>query len=306
MNPDGMVRDKVVIVTGAGRGIGREIALLMAAEGARVVVNDVGSSVAGEGRDAGPAEEVVALIKARGGQAIVNTDSVADWDAAERLVKSAWDAFGALDCVVNNAGILRDRIFHKLTEEEWDAVIRVHLKGTFSVSRAAASCFREQNHGSFVHMTSTSGLIGNYGQANYAAAKMGIVGLSKSIALDMARFHVRSNCVSPFAQGRMIGAIPTDTPEQKRRAERLNALPPAKIAPLVVFLASSASESVTGQIFAVRGNEVFLFSQPRPIRSVHASGGWTAQDLADRMLPAFRSSFAPLQVSGDVFDWDPI
>ena len=212
-----MLHDKVVLVTGAGGGIGRDFALAFAAHGARVVVNDMGTSVAGEGASAGPAQKVVDEIRAKGGEAVANTDSVADWEAANRIVKTAIDAFGHLDCVVNNAGILRDRFFFNMSVEEWKAVIDVHLNGSFYVSRAAAPYFKGQNSGTYVHMTSTSGLIGNLGQANYSAAKLGIAGLSKSIALDMAKYKVRSNCIAPFAWSRMIGSIPTETTEQKAR-----------------------------------------------------------------------------------------
>lgn len=301
-----MLRGKVALVTGAGRGIGREIALMMAAAGARVVVNDVGTAVTGEGRDLAPAAEVVAAINARGGEAIPNTDSVAEWAGAQRMVEAAIEAFGRIDCVVNNAGILRDRIFHKMDPDEWSAVIAVHLNGSFHVSRAAAPYFRDQNGGSFVHMTSTSGLVGNVGQANYAAAKLGIVGLSKSIALDMARFNVRSNCVSPFAWSRMIGEIPEGTPEQAARVERLKRMKPAQIAPLAVFLAGDRGAGVSGQIFAVRGNEIFLMSQHRPLRSIHRADGWTPEAIADHAMPALRPSFYPLDRSADVFSWDPV
>src|SRR5215472_17903609 len=298
---------KVVIVTGAGRGIGRDIALLAAREGGKVVVNDLGGGADGEGNaDLGPASEVVSEIRAAGGTAVANGDSVADPAAAQRIVGTALDAFGRLDCIVNNAGILRDRIFHRMSHVDWQMVIDVHLNGSFNVSRAAAGHFREQGSGSFVHFTSTSGLIGNFGQANYAAAKMGIVGLSKSLALDMARFNVRSNCVSPFAWSRLIGTIPTETPEEKARVERVKTMGAEKIAPLAVFLASDLAKDVTGQIFAVRRNEVFLMSQPRPIRSIHRDGGWTPETLAETMLPAFRPSFYALERSGDVFNWDPV
>ncbi len=196
--------------------------------------------------------------------------------------------------MVNNAGILRDRIFHRMSAVDWDAVIKVHLYGAFYMSKAAAPYFKEQELGSFVHFTSTSGLVGNFGQANYAAAKLGIVGLSKSIALDMARFHVRSNCVSPFAWSRLIGTIPTDTPEEKARVERIqNTMTASKIAPICVFLASDLSKDVTGQIFAVRKDEIFLMSQSRPIRVAHKDGGWTPQDIAETMLPAFRARLLP-------------
>jgi NAD(P)-dependent dehydrogenase (short-subunit alcohol dehydrogenase family) len=306
MSPTLCLEGKVMLVTGAGRGIGRDIARLAAAQGAAVVVNDLGGSTDGEGADAGPAETVVGEIRAAGGRAIANPDSVADPAGAQRMVKAALEHFGRIDCVVNNAGILRDRIFYRMSQVDWELVIDVHLKGSFNVARAAANHFREQQSGSFVHLTSTSGLIGNFGQANYAAAKMGIVGLSKSIALDMARFNVRSNCLSPFAWSRLIGTIPTQTSEEQARVERVKTMTAEKIAPLAVFLASDLAKDVTGQIFAVRKNEIFLMSQPRPLRSMQRSDGWTPQTLAEHMLPAMQASFYPLERSGDVFSWDPV
>jgi NAD(P)-dependent dehydrogenase (short-subunit alcohol dehydrogenase family) len=304
MNP--CLDGKVMLVTGAGRGIGRDIARLAAAEGAAVVINDLGGSTDGEGADASAAEAVVAEIRAAGGRAVANPDSVAEPQGAERMVKTALDHFGRIDCVVNNAGILRDRIFYRMSQVDWELVIDVHLKGSFNVARAAANYFREQQSGSFVHMTSTSGLVGNFGQANYAAAKMGIVGLSKSIALDMARFNVRSNCVSPFAWSRLIGTIPTQTDEERARVERVKTMTAEKIAPLAVFLASDLAKDVTGQIFAVRKNEIFLMSQPRPLRSMQRNDGWTPQTLAEHMLPTMKASLYPLERSGDVFSWDPV
>ena len=301
-----MLQDKVVLVTGAGGGIGRDFALALAAHGARVVVNDLGTSVAGEGASTGPAQKVVDEIRAKGGEAVASTESVADWESANRIVQTAIDAFGHLDCVVNNAGILRDRFFFNMSVEEWRAVIDVHLNGAFYVSRAAAPYFKSQNSGCYVHMTSTSGLIGNLGQANYSAAKLGIVGLSKSIALDMARYKVRSNCIAPFAWSRMIGSIPTETAEQKARVERMKVMETAKIAPLAVFLASDAAQEVSGQIFAVRANELFLMSQSRPIRSVHRADGWTPQGIAEHGMPALQQSFFPLDRTQDVFTWDPL
>ena len=216
-----MLEGKVALVTGAGGGIGRDFALAMAAAGASVLVNDLGTSVAGEGASATPAQKVVDEIRAAGGRASASTDSVAEWASAGRIVQAALDAFGRLDVVVNNAGILRDRFFFNMSVEEWRAVIDVHLNGSFYVARAAAPHFRNQASGCYVHMTSTSGLVGNLGQANYSAAKLGIVALSKSIALDMARYNVRSNCIAPFAWSRMIGSIPTGTPEQQARVEKL-------------------------------------------------------------------------------------
>jgi NAD(P)-dependent dehydrogenase (short-subunit alcohol dehydrogenase family) len=300
-----MLKDKVVVVTGAGGGIGRDFAHAMAAKGAKVVVNDVGASVSGEGKDAGPAQRVVDEIKAKGGTAVANTDSVAEWEAANRIIKAAIDAFGRIDVVVNNAGILRDRFFFNMSVEEWKAVIDVHLNGSFYVARAAAPYFKNQASGRYINMTSTSGLIGNFGQANYAAAKLGIVGLSKSMALDMAKYNVTSNCISPFAWSRMIGTIPAETPDQRARVEKLKSMETAKIAPMAVYLASDASQAVTGQIFGVRANEIFLMSQSRPLRSVHRSEGWTPETIASHAIPAMQAHFYKLDRSQDVFSWDP-
>jgi NAD(P)-dependent dehydrogenase (short-subunit alcohol dehydrogenase family) len=301
-----MLDGRVVVVTGSGGGIGKAIALLAAAEGGRVVVNDIGAALDGSGQDDGPAAATVREIRAAGGEAVANTDSVADPKGAERLVQAALDGFGRIDAVVNNAGILRDRIFHRMSLEEWRAVIDVHLHGSFHVAKAAAGHFKAQGSGAFVHFTSTSGLIGNLGQANYSAAKMGIVGLSRSIALDMAKFGVRSNAIAPFAWSRMIGSIPTETDEQKERVAKLQSMTPAKIAPLVVYLCADAAQEVTGQIFCVRNNEIFLMSQPRPVRSVHAGTGWTPESIATHAMPALKGSFHDLEVSADVFSWDPV
>lgn len=302
-----MLAGKVAVVTGAGGGIGREIALAMALAGAKVVVNDVGASLTGEGpTSATPGEQTVAIIAQRGGEAVLNTDSVAEWGAAQRIVQSALDAFGRIDIVVNNAGILRDQIFHKMSIEDWKAVIDVHLNGSFYVSRAAAEHFRKQGSGAFVHMTSTSGLIGNFGQANYSAAKLGVAALSKSIALDMQRFGVRSNCIAPFAWSRMTSSIPAETEAEKKRVARMQQMTPDKNAPLAVFLVSDAAKDVTGQIFAARHNELFVFSQPRPVRSTHRGEGWTPETIAETAMPALKSAFLPLDRSGDVFCWDPV
>ena len=301
-----MLEGKVVLVTGAGGGIGRDFALAMGAAGAKVLVNDLGTSVKGEGTSAGPAQKVVDEIKAAGGTAAANTDSVADWTSANHIVQAALDHFGRIDAVVNNAGILRDRFFFNMSVDEWRAVIDVHLNGSFYVARAAAPHFKSQEAGAYVHMTSTSGLVGNLGQANYSAAKLGIAGLSKSIALDMAKYHVRSNCIAPFAWSRMIGSIPTETEDQKARVEKLKTMETAKIAPLAVCLVSDAGKDVTGQIFGVRANEIFLFSQNRPLRSVHRDGGWTPQTVASHALPALRAHFYALERSQDVFSWDPL
>src|SRR3984893_8066818 len=296
-----MVKDKVVIVTGAGGGIGRDFALAFAANGAKVVVNDVGRS-----GDESASHKVAAEIAAAGGQAVANTDSVADPAAAAHIVQTALDSFGRIDCVVNNAGIVRDRMFFNMSIDEWKAVVDVHLNGSFCVARAAAPHFKAQASGSFVNMTSTSGLIGNLGQANYSAAKMGIAGLSKSIALDMAKFNVRSNCIAPWAWTPMTATIPADTPENIARIEKMKKMESAKIAPLAVYLASDAAAKVSGQIFGVRANEIYFFSQIRMTRSVHRSEGWTPETIASHAMPALESSFYPNVASMALTPWDPI
>ena len=301
-----IVKGKTAIVTGAGRGIGRGIAMLFAREGARVVVCDIGASLQGEGNDAGPAQETVDAIRKSGGEAIASTLSITEPKNAEAIVKSALDAFGRVDILVNNAGILRDVIFHKMSWSDWSDVIGVHLNGSFNMSRAVAPLFREQGSGSFVHMTSTSGLVGNFGQANYMAAKLGIMGLSRGIALDMARFNVRSNCVAPFAFTRMIESIPTQSEQDKKRIEAFQRMTPEKIAPLAVYLGSDAAADITGQIFSVRNNEIYLFNQPRPIKTIHRAEGWTPEQLATELKPALAASFTALERSEDVFNWDPV
>jgi NAD(P)-dependent dehydrogenase (short-subunit alcohol dehydrogenase family) len=301
-----MVDGKVVVVTGAGRGIGRAIALAMAKHGARVVVNDVGAALSGEGSDKSPADQVVAEIKKAGGEAVASFDSVAEFGSATKIIQCAVDSFGRIDCVVNNAGILRDVIFHKMTEQDWDAVVNVMLKGAFNCSRNAAEYFRKQESGCFVHMTSTSGLIGAMGQANYGAAKLGLVALSTSIAIDMQRFNVRSNCIAPVAWTRMTASIPAKDPAAQKRIEQRMQVTAEHNAPLAVFLASDAAKDVNAQVFSVRKNEIFLMSQSRPLRGIHRAEGWTPETCAEHMLPALESWFCPLQKTADVFSWDSI
>ena len=302
----GMLDGKVAVVTGAGGGIGREIALAMARAGAEVIINDIGASLAGEGRSATPAEETKRLIEEAGGAAAISTDSVAEWGSARKIVQAALDHFGGLDVVVNNAGVLRDQIFHRMTPEDWLTVISVHLNGSFFVSRAAADQYRKQESGAFIHITSTSGLIGNMGQANYASAKLGITALSKAIAIDMKRFNVRPNCLSPWAWSRMTQSIPARTEEERARVAKIQRMTPDKNAPMAVFLASDAARDVTGQVFGTRMNEIYLFSSPRPIRALHSAAGWTPEAIAEYALPALRPSFMALDRSGDVFCWDPV
>ena len=301
-----MNKGKVVIVTGSGGGIGREIALAYAKSGASVVANDIGVSLGGDGGSAGPGAETVEMIKASGGNAVLDTNSVSTWDSARAIVETAISEFGRIDVIVNNAGIVRDKIFHKMSADDWSSVIDVHLNGSFFVSRAASEYFRTQESGAFIHITSTSGLIGNVGQANYSAAKLGICALSKTIALDMARYNVRSNCIAPFAWSRMTEGIPAETNAQKARVENLKKMTADKNAPLAVFLGSNAASEVSGQIFATRNNEIMLFNQNRPIRSVHRAEGWSPATIQDHMLGALKPSFVPLDVSADIFSWDPV
>lgn len=302
----GLLEGKVVAVAGGGRGIGRAVAIMAAAEGAQVVVNDYGGAADGAGADAGPAHDVVAEIQAAGGQAVANVASIADPAGATSVVEDAVRNFGRIDALANSAGFLRDAIFHRMSQDAWTDVINVHLNGAFYLSKAAALHFKEQGSGAFVHFTSTSGLIGNFGQSNYSAAKMGVVGLSTSLALDMQRFGVRSNSIAPFAWSRLIATIPTDTEAQRVRVERMKQMTPEKIAPLAVYLCSDAAKDVTGQVFGVRKNEVFLFSRPEIRRSAHRSDGWTPQTVADELIPMLQSSFHPLRRSPEVFCWDPV
>jgi NAD(P)-dependent dehydrogenase (short-subunit alcohol dehydrogenase family) len=300
----GVVAGKVAIVTGGGRGIGRAIAHLMAKEGARVVVADVGAAVDGGGVDVGPAQEVVGEIKRSAGEAVASTLSITEPANADKIVQTALDAFGRVDILVNNAGILRDRVFHKMSIADWNDVIAVHLSGSAYLSLACGRRFREQNSGAFVHMTSTSALIGSFGQANYMAAKLGLVGLSRGIALDLARFNVRSNCVAPFAWSRMIESIPIENELMKGEVERAKLLKPEQIAPLVVFLASERAKEISGQVFGVRRNEVYLFSQPRPVRTLHRSEGWTPESIG-KAMGAFKGALTPLEGTADFFNWEP-
>ena len=301
-----LVEGKVVVVTGAGRGIGAAMAKLAGKHGAKVVVNDIGVSLEGAGGDVAPAQEVVAEIKKSGGEAVANGDSVAEFASAGKIIQCALDNFGRIDGVINNAGILRDVIFHKMTEDDWDAVINVMLKGAFNMCRHAADHYRKQESGAFVHMTSTSGLIGAMGQVNYGAAKLGMVGLSKNIAVDMQRFNVRSNCIAPVAWTRMTASIPPKDPAAAKRVEQRKQVTPEHNAPLAVFLLSDSAKDVTGQVFSTRKNEIFLMSQSRPLRGIHRAEGWTPDTCAEHMLPALKSWFFPLDRTADVFPWDSI
>lgn len=304
----GVLDGKVVLITGGGNGIGKETALLLAREGAKVVVNDLGGSLTGgdEG-STGPAEAVAQQIRDAGGEAVSNSESVASLGAVQRMVEQAKDQFGGLNAIVNPAGILRDTMLHKMTEEDWDRVIEVHLRGSWNVVRASIELFREQKDGAYVLFTSTSGLIGNIGQANYAAAKMGIVGLSRITAMEGARNNIRSNVIAPFAWTRMIESIPVkDEASAKRVARMRDAMRADQVAQLAVALCADGPKACSSQIFGVRGNEIVLFDQPRPIRSIADLSGWNPQKILDTCLPAMASDFFKLDATADVFPYDPV
>ena len=291
---------KVAIVTGAGRGIGRGEALLLAEEGAKVVVNDLGGSVGGEGEDQRPAEQVAEEIRAAGGEAVSNFDSVATMEGGENIVKTAVEAFGGLDILINNAGILRDRMVCNMTEEEWDLVLDVHLKGHFATTKYAGIIFRQQRSGRIVNTGSSSGL-GNMGQANYAAAKEGIVGLTRTCALDLGRYGVTVNAIRPAAGTRLTLSPEMEEARQRRLAARgeeaeeteqtpadaearLDAMRPELIAPLVVYLCTDAAQNVNGRDFSVGGNEVALMTKVTREIAIIREGGWDL-DALDRVFP---------------------
>jgi NAD(P)-dependent dehydrogenase (short-subunit alcohol dehydrogenase family) len=258
------------------------------------------------GADVSPAQEVVNEIKAAGGEAITNTDSVSSFEGATNMVNSALKSFGRLDIVVNNAGILRDRMLHKMSPEDWKAVIDVHLGGHYNMCRAAVNLFREQNFGRFINFTSTSGLIGNFGQTNYGAAKLGIVAFTRILALETKKYNITANCISPFAWTRMTGTIPVTDAASAARIERTKKMRAEDIAPVAVWLASDAAKDVTGQTFGVRAGEIMVFSVPRPLRSVHHNGGWTPEMVGDSAAKALAPFYTPVGVSAEIFPYDPM
>jgi NAD(P)-dependent dehydrogenase (short-subunit alcohol dehydrogenase family) len=298
-----MLQGKVIAVTGGGRGIGRAVALACSREGAAVLVNDPGVATDGSGADARPAQQTVAEITAAGGLAYANFGDIAKPAGALSVIEDAIVLYKRIDGVINCAGILRDVIWHNMTRDQWDAVIDVHLGGAYNISRAATPHFKQQQSGSFVHFTSAAGLIGNVGQANYAAAKMGVVGLSQSLALDMARYGVRSNCIAPIAYTRMVSHLAEELSEDDEGYNPLKTMSPAKVAPLAVYLASDAAMMVSNQIFGVQGDEICVYSKPRPIRSVDRPEGWSARTIADELIPELRGELALTEETAQ--DWFP-
>jgi NAD(P)-dependent dehydrogenase (short-subunit alcohol dehydrogenase family) len=286
----GRLDGRVAVVTGGGRGIGAGIARLLAAEGAAVVVNDLGVELDGSGADSGPAGQVVEEITAAGGTAVADGGDVADLHVGERLVRTAVDKFGSLDVLVNVAGILRDRMIFNLTEQEWDEVIRVHLKGHFATTKPAAAYWREQRnpdgHYRLINFTSVSGLFGAPGQPNYAAAKMGIVGLTYSCANALAKYGVTANAISPGAATRMTASIPSE--RQRAAGAPGDERSPDNIAPIVAYLASTASDWLTGQVIGARGYEVQLLNKPAPIRHIASDGPWQPDRLAELVERIFK------------------
>jgi NAD(P)-dependent dehydrogenase (short-subunit alcohol dehydrogenase family) len=304
----GILDGKTVLVTGGGNGIGKETALLCARMGANVLVNDLGGSLTGadEG-SAGPAEAVAQEIRKAGGKAASNSDSVTDYAAVAGMVEQAKDTFGGLDAVINPAGILRDGMFHKMSEADWKAVIDVHLHGSFNVTRATIEHFRDQQKGTYVLFTSTSGLIGNIGQANYAAAKLGIVGLSRILAMEGAQKGIRSNVIAPFAWTRMIASIPVKDEASAQRVERMKqGMRADQVAQLAAALCADGAAHVSGQIFGVRGNEIILFDQPRPVKSLARLEGWTPDTILNQCLPAMKPNFFDTGATTAVFPYEPV
>ena len=283
------LQDKVAVVTGSGRGIGRGIAILMAQEGAKVVVVDPGVNVDGSGTDHSIAQQVVSEIEQGGGTAVACTESVVSMEGGEKIIQTAIDNYGKLDIVVTVAGILRDRMIFNMTEQEWDDVIAVHLKGTFSVVKHACILFRQQRSGRIITFSSTSGLYGNSGQANYGAAKDGIAGLTRVVARDMGRYGVTANAISPTAATRMTGSIPEDTANLRAAQGITRASPTMRgeaddIAPMATWLASDAAAHVNGHVFHVTEGLVTLLNEPEPVKTINKEGKWTVEELA-RVVP---------------------
>jgi NAD(P)-dependent dehydrogenase (short-subunit alcohol dehydrogenase family) len=301
-----MLNGKVAIITGSGRGIGRAMAEAMAKSGARVIVNDPGMAQSGEGEDKGPAEEVVDAIKAAGGEAAPNFDSVVSFEGTTNMVNQALETYGRLDIVVNNAGVLRDRMLHKMSPEDWQLVQDVHLGGHFNMCRAAINVFREQQSGRVINFTSTSGLIGNLGQTNYGSAKLGIMAFTHILAMESKPKNITVNVIAPFAWTRMTASIPVTDEASQARVDNIKKMKPEFIANLVIYLCSDAAGEITGQTFGVRAGEIILFGPPQPLRSVHHAQGWTPEEIGEKAMGALSPFFTPPRVSADLFPYEPM
>lgn len=295
------LENKVAVVTGAGRGIGRAVALYLAGQGAKVVVNDAGVAIDGSGGDPTVADAVVKEISEAGGRAVASSDRMGSFEAGRKVIEAAMSAFGQIDLLVNNAAILRDRMIFNMSEEEWQSVIDTNLTGYFATMRAAFPFMRERKAGRVVNIISTAGLIGNVGQANYAASKGGIMSLTRVAALDMARYNVTANCIAPFAYSRVTDTIKPNTAELQAYVEGAKQAKAEHVAPLVAYLGSEAAQSVSGQLFGVRGKEIFLFSQPEVIRTAASQEEWTPETIARLVEVWLKRGLTPLQTDLDVF-----
>lgn len=301
----GMLEGKVAAVTDSGEGMGREIALWMAREGARVVVNDSG----GCGRGPSVAEEVAEEIRDSGGDALANSESAASWEGAHRLVQASLDHFGRIDILVNNVNTTHDHqgcMIFETSEEDWEVVLRSQLKATFCCTRAVLPHMRAQRQGRLIHFTSAAGLIGMVGRTSHGAVKMAIAGFSRNVAIEMERYQVTSNCIAPIACTQPVTVVPPAAAKLQKASENIREIVPTDVAPLTVFLASESARSLSGQIFGVRGSEIFLFSQPRIGRSIHNSQGWTVEGLTGILESAMRPHFTSMDTSDAYFSWDPM
>jgi len=299
----GVLDGKVVLIPTGAKGMGKECALLAAKEGAAVVVNDTG----GDASETGPAKQVVQQIRDAGGTAVANFDSVTSRPGVAHMIEQALDELKGLHAIINPVGIVKDSPFHEMTDAVWDEVIEVNLQGSYNVCRAAMNHFREQQDGSFVLFTATAGLIGAVGQANYAAAKMGVAGLSRILAMEGAEKNIRSNLITPMVSSRMVSSIQGTDEAAAARVERMKKMMRAdQVARLAVALASPATKDVSGQIFLSRGNEIFVVSQPRPVRGLARIEGWTPDTIIEHCIPALKSSFHTLEGHADVFNWEPV
>lgn len=287
------LKDKVAVVTGAGRGVGRGVAIALAVEGAKVVVNDLGGATDGSGESATPADEVVAEIKKDGGEAVANYDNVATLEGGESIINTAVDSYGKIDILVNNAGILRDKMIFNMTPEEWDVVIKVHLYGLFHCTKPAAILMRQQKGGRIISMSSTSGLLGNAGQANYGAAKAGIAGFTRVVSRDLGRYGITVNAIAPGAGTRMTVSPEMETARQRRidrgeisqaQADAGKMPEPDDVAPIVVYLATDAAADINGCTFGAAGGRIALHTDPVAVKSIYKDGRWTLDELM-RVVP---------------------